>query len=308
MRIVFMGSPDFALPSLQILLQNNYDIVAIVTVPDKPAGRGLKVTSSSVKKFALQHKMKLFQPKLLSDINFVSELEKLNADLFVVVAFRILPPQIFNMPQSGSFNLHASLLPRYRGPAPINWAIIRGEKETGVTTFFLRENVDTGNIILQRRIPIGPDDTAGEMHDKLSVLGAQVVLDTVKLIERGDVKSYPQDNSLSSSAPKIRKEDCRIDWSLPVTDLHNFIRGLSPKPTAYTRHGKVHIKIYRTKIFSESDVSDPGIILKSAHSLIVGTGKGSLEILEIQQEGKRRMSIDEFLRGYSLKEGDKFNP
>ena len=205
MRIVFMGSPDFALPSLQILLQNNYDIVAIVTVPDKPAGRGLKVTSSSVKKFALQHKMKLFQPKLLSDINFVSELEKLNADLFVVVAFRILPPQIFNMPQSGSFNLHASLLPRYRGPAPINWAIIRGEKETGVTTFFLRENVDTGNIILQRRIPIGPDDTACEMHDKLSVLGAQVVLDTVKLIERGDVKSYPQDNSLSSSAPKIRK-------------------------------------------------------------------------------------------------------
>lgn len=307
MKIVFMGTPDFALPSLRILLENKYDIVAVVTVPDKPAGRGLKTTASSVKTFAAGMNLPLLQPERLNDSGFIAELQKLGADLFVVVAFRILPPEVFKLPRYGSFNLHASLLPKYRGAAPINWAIIRGEKETGVTTFFLREKVDTGDIILQNSMAIGPEETAGELHDKLADAGAELVLRSVRLIESGEVKSLKQKEALSSPAPKIRREDCIIKWSMSASEVHNFVRGLSPKPTAFTTHGKTILKIYRTKISDLTENHADGVILKAGHGLRVATGKGSVEILEIQQEGRKKMNGEEFLRGYSIREGERLS-
>ena len=307
MRIVFMGSPDFALPSLQVLLENGYNVGAVVTVPDKPAGRGLRQTASSVKKFAIQRGLPLLQPEHMADSNFIAGLEKLKADLFVVVAFRILPPKVFQLPGLGSFNLHASLLPKYRGPAPINWAIIRGENETGVTTFFLRERVDTGDIILQKKITIGQDDTAGELHDKLSVAGAQLVLQTVRMIEDGTVESNPQSDSGSTNAPKIRRDDCRIRWSMDASEIHNLVRGLSPKPTAFGYHGNTLLKIYRTRILSDSGGHEYGTVLRVEEVFEIATGNGSVEIMEIQQEGKKRMTAREFLRGYSLREGDRLS-
>jgi methionyl-tRNA formyltransferase len=298
-----MGSPEFALPSLSILIEQKHEILSVVTVPDKPAGRGLHVSSSPVKLFALEKNIPVLQPQSLKESNFVDELQRLKPELFVVVAFRILPPQIYKIPVFGSFNLHASLLPKYRGAAPINWAVINGEKETGVTTFFLQDKVDTGNIILQARLPIGEDETAGDLHDKLADVGAEVVLHTVNLISTGRVSTKQQEASKATSAPKIFKEMCRIDWSKDAVEVHNFIRGLSPHPTAFTSHRGKKIKIYKSKLASDMKCA-PGVAEISSNRLFVGAGNGAVEIIELQQEGKNKLSTEKFLRGYQFGRGD----
>jgi methionyl-tRNA formyltransferase len=309
MRIMFMGTPDFAIPSLRILLEHHHTIVSVTTVPDKPRGRGQEITFSPVKEFALSHKLPILQPESLKDPEFVSAVRVLEPDLIVVVAFRILPKEIFMLPRLGTFNLHASLLPKYRGAAPINWAIINGETETGVTTFFLQEKVDTGSVILQARVKIGSEETAGELHDKLAEVGAEIVLQTVHLIELGKAKTHPQDNTQASPASKIFKDDCKINWSNPSESIHNFVRGLSPYPCAWTNHrGKV-LKIYRTQLLSlpPHETKTPGTILEVGRkTLRVATHGDSISILEIQQEGKKRMGVEEFLRGYPLQQDDKF--
>ncbi|HVN49553.1 MAG TPA: methionyl-tRNA formyltransferase [Bacteroidota bacterium] len=304
MRIVFMGTPEFAVPSIRTLLEHRYDIVAVVTAPDKPRGRGQQLSFTPVKEFALQRQLPVLQPENLHDEVFISQLQNLKPDLIIVVAFRILPKEIFLLPRFGTFNLHASLLPKYRGAAPINWAIIHGDRETGVTTFFLQEKVDTGNILMQARIPISQDATAGEIHDALSLLGANAVLHTVQMIESGTIDPQPQNNDLTTPAPKIFKDDCRITWQAPAEKIHNFVRGLSPHPAAWTTHKHKTIKLFKTSLV-ENHAAQPGIVLQcTSDSLIVGTQKNALAILEIQQEGRKKMSIAEFLRGYRLSAGD----
>jgi methionyl-tRNA formyltransferase len=308
MRIVFMGTPEFALPSLRILLEHNYNIVSVVTSPDKPQGRGQKVSPSPVKELALARDLRLLQPESLKAPDLVSTLAHLQPDLIVVVAFRILPRELFTLPRCGSVNLHASLLPKYRGAAPINWAIINGELETGVTTFFLREKVDTGSIILQARVRIGADETAGELHDRLADLGGEVVLQTVRQIELGTVQPQTQDESLASPAPKIFKEDCRIDWRKPAEQVHNFVRGLSPSPCAWTSHEGTVLRLYRSRLPStepSTAQAGPGTIVEAQHDrLLVQTGRGVVSIIEIQQEGRKGMGIAEFLRGHHFEVGD----
>lgn len=307
MRIVFMGTPEFAIPSLKILLEHRYEISAVVTAPDKPQGRGKKIDFSPVKKLSIEKGLTVLQPDNLRDPAFQSTLKNIAPDLIVVVAFRILPPEVFKLPPLGSFNLHASLLPKYRGPAPINWAIINGEKETGVTTFFLQESVDTGNIILQARVPIGENETAGELHDKLAEIGAEIVLHTVRLIEMGKIQPKPQDNSQATKAPKIYKEDCRINWNKPASEVHNFIRGLSPNPGAFTYFQDKMIKIYRTRLITENASNPPGTIVHVKEKLLVATNPGQIEIVELQLEGKRKLPSEEFLRGFKIHPGDKFS-
>ena len=306
MRIVFMGTPEFAVPSLRILLEHAYEIPAVVTAPDKPRGRGQQVSNTRVKEFAVQRHISVLQPETLNDSEFISEMRSLKPDLIVVVAFRILPKELYTLPLLGSFNLHASLLPKYRGAAPINWAIIKGERESGVTTFFLQEKVDTGSILLQARVNISPDETAGMLHDKLSEVGAEIVLQTVRLIELGKAQPRLQDDTLACPAPKFFKEDCRINWNMPSRQVHNFIRGLSPHPAAWTTHkGKV-IKIYHSSVM-ETLSAHPGVVFqRTAGMLSIGTGEGAVSLLEIQQEGKRRLGIVEFLRGYEIEQGEIF--
>lgn len=292
-----MGTPQFAVPSLDILIKNGHEILSVVTVPDKPKGRGQKLGISEVKQYALDNNLSVLQPVKLKDEAFINEIKNLNPDLIIVVAFRILPPAIFNIPKFGSFNLHGSLLPKYRGAAPINWAIINGDKETGVTTFFLKEKVDTGNIILQEKIEIGENDTLGEVYEKLSAIGAGLVLETVREIEKGEIKIQEQKDEHSSPAPKIFKEDCRINWSKSSDVIHNFVRGLSPHPTAFTMlDGKV-LKIYLTNKTEIKSLSDSGVLLKEGKKLFVNTNDNLLEILELQLEGKNRMKAIDFLNG-----------
>ncbi|HTY37105.1 MAG TPA: methionyl-tRNA formyltransferase [Bacteroidota bacterium] len=309
MRIVFMGTPEFALPSLRTLLEHGYNVVSVVTTPDKPQGRGQKIGTSPVREFAVERNLPVLQPGTLRDPAFVSGITGLRPDLIVVVAFRILPPEVFTIPRLGSFNLHASLLPKFRGAAPIQWAIMKGEEETGVTTFLLQEKVDTGSVLLQARVRIGPDETAGELHDRLAELGAQVVLQTVRSLEVGNAKPLQQDHTQASQAPKLFRENGEIHWNAPAKQIHNLVRGLSPSPCAWTKHhGKV-IRIYRTECIDRSDpelAGRPGEILHAdANSVRVGTTNGVIGLLEVQQEGRKRMGIAEFLRGYPLKAGDK---
>jgi methionyl-tRNA formyltransferase len=306
MRILFMGTPEFAVPSLRILLDHSYEVIGAVTAPDKPRGRGQQVSYTPVKEFALHHHLPVLQPDHLKDSKFISDLQQLAPDLVVVVAFRILPLEVFSLPPLGTFNLHASLLPKYRGAAPINWAIIRGEKETGVTTFFLQEKVDTGSILLQARVKISAEETAGELHDTLSEVGAEMVLQTVRLIELGKAQPHLQNDSLACPAPKIFKNDCRIDWKKSSQQVHDFIRGLSPSPASWTTHHGKNIKIYRTLMREIQSPASGKILQRTNDTLLVGTGSGAVSILEIQQEGKRRLGIEEFLRGYSLEAGDVF--
>ncbi|HEX2787704.1 MAG TPA: methionyl-tRNA formyltransferase [Ignavibacteria bacterium] len=306
MDIVFMGTPEFAVPSLKILDDSGYNIKAVVTVPDKPKGRGLNVQESDVKKFAKGKNYKILQPAKLNDDEFINKLRELNADLFVVVAFRILPEKVYTIPRLGTFNLHASLLPKYRGAAPINWAIMNGDKTTGVTTFFLDKSVDTGKIIEQREIEISNDDTAGTLHDKLKVLGAETVLSTVKKIESGNVELIAQDNSRASKAPKIFKDGCRIDWTGFAIDIHNKIRGLSPYPTAWTLLKYKNLKIFKSKLTEITSNEKPGYIDVTDNKILVNTSDKKLEILELQLEGKKRMSSEEFLRGYKKENLIKF--
>ncbi len=299
MKIVFFGTPEFAIPALQKILESKHSLEAIVTAPDKERGRGRKIQFTPVKEFALQHNIKVLQPAKFKDENFIGELRNIRADLFVVVAFRILPKEVFTIPPEGSFNLHASLLPKYRGAAPIQWALIKGETETGVTTFFLKEKVDTGNIILQRKVKIEEEDNFGTLHDKLAEVGAGLVVETIDLIEKGDYQLTEQDNSLATPAPKITKEICKIDWDKPAKEIHNLIRGLSPYPAAFFEHDGKTYKIYSSEVV-EHPALEPGKIHSTKNELFIGTKDKTLKILEIQPQGRKRMTAGEFLRGYRL--------
>jgi methionyl-tRNA formyltransferase len=303
-RIVFMGTARFAVPSLDSLRAAGFDIPAVVTVPDRPRGRGQEVLPSPVKARALEAGLPVLQPEKLSDPSFIETLRGLRPDLIVVVAFRILPRAVFTIPRAGSINLHASLLPRYRGAAPINRAIMNGDRETGVTTFFLDDAVDTGTVLLQERLAISDDDDAGSLHDRLDDLGAEVVLRTVRMIADGTAVARPQDASRATPAPKIFKEDCRIRWASEPEGLRNFVRGLSPVPTAFTTlNGKV-VKIYRVRPVDGAAAA--GSISAAQGRLFVGTGGGMVEVLELQMEGRKRMTSADYLRGASIPPGSSF--
>lgn len=303
LRIVFMGTPEFATASLQILLENGWNVVAVVTAPDKPQGRGQKLIPSPVKEKAIEFGIPILQPTNLKSSEFISELAAFQADLQIVVAFRMLPEVVWSMPPMGTFNLHASLLPNYRGAAPINWAIINGETETGVTTFFLKHEIDTGSVIFQEKEPIHPEDNVGSLYQRLMEKGAKLVLRTVEAIADRKVKPVPQNESLAKHhAPKIFKETCEIDWSCPATEIHNLVRGLSPYPTAWTMlNGKI-LKIFKTNPTEENKPTlAPGQFSTDGKSqLVYQTGNGCLEILELQLEGKKRLLIEDFLRGNKL--------
>lgn len=301
MNIVFMGTPEFAVPSLKILHNTHHKISAVVTAPDKAKGRGLKLSESDVKKFAKEYYLDILQPESLKAASFIDEISAIKPDLIVVVAFRILPKEIFKIPKYGSVNLHASLLPKYRGAAPINWAIINGERITGVTTFFLKDKVDTGNIILQKECEILPGDNAGTLHDKLKTLGAQAVYDTVMLIENGQGKPQvtKQNENEATPAPKIFKEDCRINFNREADKVYNFIRGLSPYPGAFTEHSGRNIKIFNTVKSHWDSLKGPGRFLIKENRLYVSCVNEFLEVTELQIEGKKRMGSHDFLIGHS---------
>jgi methionyl-tRNA formyltransferase len=308
MRIVFMGTPDFAVPSLQKLVQSRHRIVGVVTVPDKPKGRGQKISQSPVKSFAQERELTVLTPVNLKDGVFIESLAGLNPDLIVVVAFRILPEEVFSLPPLGTINLHASLLPKYRGAAPINWAIINGETKTGLTTFFIRRKVDTGDVILQREIRIGPEEDYGELYRRMSEEGAGVLFESVELIEKGEVKTSKQDDSQASSAPKITPEHCRIDWSRTAVQVKDQIRGLSPSPGAFTSFRGKNLKLFKAEAISDREPDgDAGQMVESEgkESVWVTTGGGILSLLEVQPEGKRRMKVEEFVRGYRVEPGEK---
>lgn len=305
LKIVFFGTPEFAVTSLDALVKDGFNVAAVVTMPDKPAGRGKKIQMSDVKRYALEHDLPVLQPEKLKAPEFVDALRAIDADLFIVIAFRMLPEVVWGMPRLGTFNLHASLLPKYRGAAPINHAIINGETETGITTFFLKHEIDTGDMIAQRSIAIGEDENAGELHDRLMMLGAEAVVDTVNAIIDGTLTTSPQPEGEFIAAPKIFKETCRIDWERPRKNLHDFIRGLAPYPAAWTRmieqSGKPSdIKIFATSLKDiPSDISLlPGEALVKGKHLYAGTADGVLEILSLQPAGKRAMGADAFILGY----------
>ncbi|SKB57118.1 methionyl-tRNA formyltransferase [Dyadobacter psychrophilus] len=297
-----MGTPEFAVPSLKSLVESNSNVVAVITVPDKPAGRGQKQTASPVKLYAEAQGIPVLQPEKLKNPEFLETLRSYKADLQVVVAFRMLPEVVWNMPPKGTFNLHSSLLPQYRGAAPINWAVINGETETGVTTFFIEQDIDTGKIIYQDREPIHPEDDAGSLYERLMEKGARLVVKTVKAIEAGNYPQDPQNEPVEiKSAPKIFRETCEIDWQKPAVEIHNFIRGLSPYPAAWTTINGLSCKIFRSKVveFEEKDV--PGEFRTDNKSyLYFRTGDGWLSIEALQLEGKKRMEIGDFLRGNRL--------
>jgi methionyl-tRNA formyltransferase len=303
LRIIFMGTPEFAVPSLEILVKNEFRVVAVVTAPDKPQGRGKKVIFSPVKKCALKYKIPILQPANLKSPEFLRELKTCNANLQFVVAFRMLPEVVWSMPALGTVNLHASLLPQYRGAAPINWAIINGEKETGVTTFFIRHEIDTGNMIFQEKENISASDTAGTLHDRLSEKGAQLVLRTAFALASGSYPaiSQPSEGGLKK-APKIFKETCAINWNNPTHSISNFVRGLSPYPSAWTTFNKKHFKIHRASPADRVSNGHPAgeWITDNKSYLHVRTADGWLAILELQAEGKRRMPTGEFFRGNAL--------
>jgi methionyl-tRNA formyltransferase len=324
LRIVFLGTPDFAVASLDALVKAGCNIVGVVTAPDKPGGRGMKMQESPVKKYAVQHHLHILQPEKLKNPEFLASLRSLNADLQVVVAFRMLPEVVWNMPPMGTINLHGSLLPQYRGAAPIHWAVINGEKETGVTTFKLKHEIDTGDILLQESFPIGDDETTGEVHDRMKEIGAQLLVKTVAglaentLVERpqdvrresSDVSRQTKDNSLTSDsglktpdslkhAPKIFTDICRIDWHQPVDRIYNLIRGLSPHPGAFTELGDKELKIYRSEKEPGMPASKPGRWESDKKTYLkFAAPDGYIYVRELQMEGKRRMNVEEFLRGF----------
>ncbi|MCF8435644.1 MAG: methionyl-tRNA formyltransferase [Ignavibacteriales bacterium] len=299
MRIVFFGTPDFAVPSLNAIINSNHKVVAVVTVPDAEKGRGRKLTFSPIKNSAIENNIHVLQPESLSDADFLRSLEIIGGDLFVVVAFRILPEVVYTMPKRGTFNLHGSLLPAYRGAAPIQRAIMNGEMQTGLTTFFLENKVDTGNIILREPIIIDPDDNFGTLHDKMSIAGAGLVLRTIGLIETGNLIPTRQDDSKATKAPKISKEDCQILWDDDIVTIHNKVRGLSPYPGAFFIENRKIYKVYRTAIAESRNIAQ-GNILTNRDGIYAGCRNGVIQILEIQPEGRKRMNWEEFLRGYSI--------
>lgn len=302
MRIVFMGTPDFAVASLDILVKNGFDVVAVITSTDKYGGRGgKKLIESAVKKYAVQAEIPVLQPKNLKSPAFVDELRSYKADIQVVVAFRMLPEVVWNMPELGTINLHGSLLPKYRGAAPINWAVINGDKETGVTTFRLKHEIDTGNMIMQERMPITEDDTAGTVHDRMMELGAHTMLKTIKAIESGDYNTIPQDESLVSKAPKIFHSTCEIDFSMSVDAIYNFVRGMSPYPGAWMKLGDLEMKVFDVERSYEESVPKPGTIVSDNKKYIKVAGDDGYIILkDIKLQGKKRMDVVSFLNGYNM--------
>ncbi len=305
MRIIFMGTPDFAVASLKALIEAGEEVVAVVTGPDKPAGRGQKMHSSAVKQFAVSQNIPVLQPVKLRDPEFLEELKSFQADLQVVVAFRMLPEIVWNMPPKGTINVHASLLPNYRGAAPINHAILNGEKSSGVTTFLLQHEIDTGNILFFTEVPITETDNAGDLHDKLMVAGAELLIKTVNAIKEGNVNPIPQDELSSNQelkhAPKIFKEDCLIDWDKSTEEVFNQIRGLSPYPAAFTYLDDKVLKIYSAEKEVVGHSEKPGSYISDGKTNIkFATADGFISLSEIQIEGKKRMAVTDFLRGYRL--------
>jgi methionyl-tRNA formyltransferase len=315
LRIVFMGTPEFAVASLEALVKAKCNIVGVITAPDKPAGRGMKMTESAVKKYAVRHHLRVLQPEKLKNLEFLEELRSLNADLQIVVAFRMLPESVWNMPPLGTINLHGSLLPQYRGAAPINWAVINGEKETGVTTFKLKHEIDTGDILMQESFPIDENETAGDVHDKMKDIGARVLVETVKGIADGTLAERPQsivngpqntdselktpNSQLLKHAPKIFTETCNIDWRRSIDEIHNLIRGLSPFPCAFTELGDKTIKIFRGEKELSLPTSKPGRWESDGKTYLKFAAKdGYILLKDVQLEGKKRMLIEDFLRGY----------
>jgi methionyl-tRNA formyltransferase len=308
MRIIFMGTPEFAIPSLKSIHESNHQLIAVVTASDKPKGRGKKLTPSPVKEFCKEKQLRVLTPTSLKSEDFTSELKDLNPDLMVVVAFRILPQEIFTIPPLGTINLHASLLPKYRGAAPINWAIFKGEKKTGLTTFFIEKKVDTGNIILQKETEIRPEETYGELSQRLSEIGAELILETIDLIDKGEVQPLSQDDTEATSAPKITPELCKIDWSRPAVEIKNLIRGLSPAPGAHTSYQGKTLKIFKAQMINDTPYSEGfGEVISADKNkgLEIKTSKGTLRILELQPQNKKRMKGEEFLRGYRIETGEK---
>lgn len=300
MRIVFLGTPDFAVASLDILVENGYEVVGVVTATDKWGGRGNKqLIESDVKKYAVSKGLKVLQPEKLRAPEFLEELRALKADLQIVVAFRMLPELVWNMPPLGTFNLHASLLPQYRGAAPINWAIINGEKETGVTTFFLKHEIDTGDLLFQERVAIGEKENVGELYDRLKVIGAHLTLKTVRAIENNDYKPIPQDTSKASHAPKIFLETCRISFEQPTQKVFDFIRGLSPYPTAWMMLDGEMLKVYEAEKEIAPHDLQPGTVVVSKKVLKVATTDGFVHLLQVQPHQRKRMDIQSFLNGYT---------
>lgn len=306
MKIVFFGTPEFAVESLDKLMEAGFDIAAVVTMPDKIAGRGHKLIESDVKKYAVSKGLTVLQPEKLKSPDFIDTLRNINADLFIVIAFRMLPEIVWSMPRLGTFNLHASLLPKYRGAAPINWAVINGETETGVTTFFLKHEIDTGDIIQQEKVSILPEENVGDIHDKLMHRGAEMVVKTVREIEKGNIQSIPQPEGEFIPAPKIFKETCRINWDTQSEKIHNLVRGLSPYPAAWTtfidsrnEDTPVDLKVFETRLTDEEIPNGgPGDLVILKDRLLISTGDQPLEIVSLQPAGKKRMNADAFLRGY----------
>ena len=302
LRIVFMGTPEFAVGILDTILKNNYEVVGVITAADKPAGRGQKLKYSAVKEYALANNLTLLQPLNLKDETFLAELKALNANLQTVVAFRMLPKVVWEMPSLGTFNLHASLLPNYRGAAPINWAIINGETKTGVTTFFIDDKIDTGAMILSSEIPIDETENAGHLHDRLMELGSQTVIDTLALIEKGSVSTVIQkDTANTRTAYKLNKENCKIDWTKSAQEINNLIRGLSPHPAAWSYFGdkneEWNVKLYEAKIITEEHNYAVGSLICTKKEMRVAVKKGFIQILTLQFPGKKKMNTSEFLNG-----------
>ncbi len=296
-----MGTPDFAVPSLDILVQNGYDVVAVITATDKMGGRGGKrLLESAVKKYAVAHNIPVLQPKNLKNKDFLEELRSYEADLQIVVAFRMLPVVVWDMPPMGTFNLHGSLLPKYRGAAPIHWAVINGEKETGVTTFFLKHEIDTGNILLSEKTPIGEHETTGTVHDRLMHIGADVVLRTVKAIEADDYTPKVQDESIVSHAPKLHDDTCEIDFDQKTEKVYNFIRGLSSYPVAWTTLDDKKLKIYQCRPEYEGHEIEPGELVHDKKTLKIATRDGFIGVHELQLSGRKRMKTVDFLNGYKF--------
>lgn len=308
LRIIFMGTPEFAVASLNALVKNDYNIVAVITAPDKPSGRGMKLSESAVKKYALDHGLPLLQPEKLKNPEFLSALQSLKADLQIVVAFRMLPEVVWSMPPMGTINVHGSMLPQYRGAAPINWAIINGEKETGVTTFKLQHAIDTGDILLQERIPIADDETAGQLHDRMKDIGATLLVKTVEGLMNKTLKEKSQSTITQSGneithrhAPKIFTDTCRIDWNQPVDHIYNLIRGLSPYPAAFTMLDGKTVKIFSCRKSYQQPTQSPGSHTTDGKNFLrFFAGDGCIDITELQIEGKKKMAITDFLRGYRL--------
>lgn len=310
-RIVFLGTPEFAVTSLDRIVSEGYNVVGVVTMPDKPAGRGHHLYQSPVKEYAVAHDIPVLQPVKLKDLEFVQALRDLKADLFIVIAFRMLPEVVWSMPPLGTFNLHASLLPKYRGAAPINRAVMNGETRTGVTTFMLKHEIDTGDVLRQEAIEIGPDENVGSVHDRLMELGSELVIDTIRHIVAGTLKPLPQEQMIvdkgvePTPAPKIFKEDCRIDWTRTAREVHNHVRGLSPYPAAWCvlkgdNTPELEIKVMETRLSSGANFGEPGSVSIEDGHLLVACGDGTVEIMKLRPAGKKLMDADAYLRGARL--------